>query len=147
MTEFLSSTPSSEVRDAWSFARFAQETIGTPIPYGKDIAVLQRKLNDFFSATPKASWGTLVHTVEYCRAKRKRPALAWGILAQVRWAWAEGILPELDPTAEADTNLEWHIARALETETDPRWRRMLIGACGLENRRATLNAWYRHAGL
>jgi len=147
MTMFLHQITAVEVVDARSFAAFAQQLLGTPIPRGAEIAVLQRKLNDFFRSTPQASWASLAHTVEWCRAKGKRPALAWGVIAHVRWCWADGLLPELDPKPVVEFNVEYAIGRILETETDQAWRDRLIGACGLSNRRNALAAWRDHSCL
>jgi hypothetical protein len=144
VTAYLHVITPAEVVDARTFAEYAQQTLGTPIPSGREIAVLQRKANDFFKSSPQATWGTLARTVEWCRAKKRRPALAWGVIAQVRWAWSDGILPELDPRAAVNSTVEYQIEQILETETEERWRDRLVGACGVSGRSGAL-ASYRRA--
>jgi hypothetical protein len=56
------------------------------------------------------------------------------------------MLPELDPTKRrvVDEDTEAAIWLALDSETDPRWRNMLICADGIDNRRYVLAAWRTH---
>lgn len=141
MSSYLYVLTAADVTDARSFAAYAQQCLGTPEPRGRDIALLQRKLNDFFLATPRATWLTLAHTVEWCRARKRRSATAWGVISHVRWAWSDGLLPELNPQPRVDHNTEYLIELALATESSEMWRDRLIGACGIDNRRAALSAW------
>lgn len=141
MTAFLTPMKAAQVVDCRTFARYAQETVGTPVPRRAEIATLQRKVTEFFALYPQANWAALVATTDWCRAKRKRPAEAWWILKEVRFAWKDGAVPQLDPVVVVDDSVEFHISRALEIETDDRWKRMLIGAVGTENRRKALASW------
>jgi hypothetical protein len=131
----------SDVVDAASFALYAHQLLGTPVPASKDMPVLRKKLNEHFAAHPRSDWRTLAALVEWCRAKRRHPALTWAVLANVKWAWSDGALPLLDPVEVPDKRVEFSIDQALRTETDEDWRRMLVGACGLDNRREVMAAW------
>lgn len=141
MTTYLHTMTAADVIDAKTLAAYSQQCLGTPVPQGKDVALLQRKLNEFFVSSPRASWISLAHTVEWCRATKRRPAHAWGVLFQVRWAWQAGLLPELNPKPPVDHNTEYLIERALESETSEMWRDRLIGACGMDARRSALRSW------
>lgn len=128
----------SDVQDAGSFAGYAQQRLGTSLPCGRDKVVLNTQLKKFWVSNPRATWEMLGTTIDWCVAKRRRPATPWGVLANFRWAWADGViqLPDVE-----DTRTERAITRALEEETDENWRRMLIGAEGIDNRRAIYSAW------
>jgi hypothetical protein len=143
MTDFLRQLAWADVVDGGTYARYAQQNLGTPIPVGgREISLLRKKVNECFAANPEASWSTLASLVDWAKAKRKRTATAWGLLGLVRFAWADGMLPELDPrVAPQDDRVEFGISWALERETEEWWRRRLIGSVGVENRRAALVAW------
>lgn len=141
---FLSVLRSTDVVDARSFAEYAQQILGTPIPESpKDLHILNTKTDEFFVQYPSADWRVLAATVDWCRAKRKRPANAWWIVTEVRYAWNDGAIPDLDPRDPVEKSVEYNIELALEKETDPYWQRMLLGSVGAENRREVLAAWRR----
>ena len=142
MTTYLRQYAPDEVIDPESFAAYAQQCIGTP-HITKDMPAIRRQLKLFFAKNPQATYGTLVRTVDWCRAKKRRPATAMGVISQVRFAWSDGILPELNPhQVTADPGVEYGITMALRTETDTRWRTRLIGASGPDNRRLALVEWH-----
>lgn len=141
---YLSLLRPCDVVDAQTYAEFCQQKVGTPIPTSvRDVVIMKAQLKKFFDETPGATYQTLVRTLDWCKAKRRRPATCWGVIHNVRWAWADGAVPELNPDPPKDRNLEVQIANALTSETDERWRRMLIGACGVENRRIVYREWSR----
>lgn len=143
MSTFLHVVESNEVEDAESFSVFAQQTLGTAHLYGKDMVVLKVRLNKFFKDNPAATYSTLVSTVEYVRAKRKRLAMPWAVIAFVPWAFKDGFLPELDPVnvVYSDPHVESGIAYALERENDPWWVSTLTHANGIKARRMVLGMW------
>jgi hypothetical protein len=144
MTDFLHTLSWAEVVDYRTYARYAQQNLGTPEPIGREIGLLQKKVNVCFEQNPAASWSTLASLVDWAKAKHRRTATAWGLLGMVRYAWVDGMLPELDPVAmPTDDRVEFGIEAALERETDEWWRRRLIGSVGLDNRRQALVSWRR----
>jgi hypothetical protein len=115
--------------------------LGTPYPTGKQMAILKRQLKDLFANNKNASYATLVRTVEWCKARKKRPPHSYTLIAWIRYAWADGYLPELDAKAPVDEPLESLITEALEIEADQQWRYKLIGAQGIEARRKIFESW------
>lgn len=133
-----------DVVDPITFAQYAQQTIGTPLPKGKDVIALRKVLKDFFEENPQIDYALLARLVDWCRSRKKRPASALAVPGYLRYAWAAGHFPELDPNnKDRDDDLERAIDRALEDETNPEWRRRLVGAQGNEARKGVLAAWRR----
>jgi hypothetical protein len=128
-----------DVVDARTFADYVRQILGTPTNTMKDLVTLQKKLKEHQEAWPNADWQTLVRTVDWCKARKKRPARAFLVVDWVRYAWADGYLPELD-TKPVDQQLEEAISEALEVETDTEWRYRLIGAEG-RARKEVYVAW------
>lgn len=113
------------------------------MPLKKDWGQLATLTRRFFDENPRASWGTLVRTVNWAQVKRRSPSHCRFVLALVRHAFADRALPELLPDARDYENrtLETAIRHAMEQETDPSWRRRLAGASGEEARRNALREW------
>jgi hypothetical protein len=143
LTDLLRTLNAVDVVDSSSFARYAQQRIGTPMPTSsRDFSILNAKLRDCFVCEPLVTWDSLASLVDWARAKHRRTASAWGLLGLVRYAWKDGILPELDPDPYAvDIGVERQIDAALEQETDEWWQRRLAGAISVDNQRAALKAW------
>lgn len=141
MTDFFGYMNSAEVVNAKTFAGYVQQQLGTPYPAGYRIAALNKNINEFFTQYPAADYNTLVRTVEFCKARKKRPANATGVLAQIRFAFAAGYLPELVPKERQDDVLEEKIAAALAVERDVRWRDRLIASTGVDARQRVYVAW------
>lgn len=149
MTYLLHQLTPSEVTDVKTFASFANQTIGTSFPRNqREWGQAGKHCSTFFAENPHADWMTLVNTVAWAKAKRRRLATVTALVNSVRWAFADGALPELDPTKRrvVDEYTEEAIWKALDTETDPCWRNMLICANGIENRRLVLHAWRDRQG-
>lgn len=141
MTDFFGYMKATEVKDARTYANFIQQELGTPYPSTKTLPMLSRNCKDFFEQYPQANWMTLVRVVEFCRARKKRPAHAHGVLGQVRYAYSAGFLPELSPRDQVDSDLEERIAEALQSEQDEQWRHRLLASSGIEARRQVYVAW------
>lgn len=133
----------SDVKDDITFAAYAQQTCGIPMPTGKGWVLLRTKVKEFFNQHPDADYMTLVRLTDWCRTRKRRLAHTHSILAMVRYAWRDGVLPEFDPRDRADAAVEQGIAAALDIEDDPEWRRVLIGSRGLVARRGVLEQWRR----
>lgn len=125
--------------DARSFADYVRQILGTPTSTIKDFVMLQKKLKEHQEAWPNADWQTLVRTVDWAKARKKRPTRSWLLVEWVRFAWADGYLPELD-AKPVDQQLEEAISKALEVETDAEWRYRLLGAEG-RARKEVYVAW------
>lgn len=123
---------------AW--AEYVQQTLGVPWPTVRDQAILRNRVQDFFDRYPRADWYTLCRLVQWCKNRKKRDARVWMVLDRFRAAWVAGALPELDPST-VDDNVEARIAAALERESNPTWRRRLLGAVGAQARRVAIDAW------
>lgn len=145
MSNFFGVMSIDEVVDEKTFASFCQQKLGTPYPSGKSIAILRKQSKEFFENNPRANWGTLVRTVEWCRNANKRLPNAYSVFSFVRYAWSKGYLPELDPVQHVDASLEEQISRALRVETDERWKNRLVAASG-DGRREVYNSWVEVRG-
>jgi hypothetical protein len=134
----------SEVTDPDTLARYAQQTIGTKIPNGKEIVLMRTRCKRFFEEYPTADFSTLVHTIDYIRAKRKRVAMPWAVFAFVPWAYKDGFLPELDPRNHVvvDGHVEGQIHWILERETDPWWVNAFTYAVGVDTRKRLLGQYW-----
>jgi hypothetical protein len=124
-----------------AFAEYVQQTMGVPWPTNNDIVVLRKKVNEFFSHYPNADFYTLCRVAGWCRARRKRFQRVWMVVDCFRDAFAAGALPELDRRDHHDADVEAGIAAALQTETDPWWRRRFLGCQGPQLRREALADW------
>jgi hypothetical protein len=128
-----------------AFALFAQQEIGVPFATEKDLVVLRQRINDVFNRCPQATYYTLCRVVRWARTKRVRRARVYQIIDLLPEAWASRALPELDEPVR-DQKVEQRIADALQIETDPSWRRRLIGAMGTSSRNRVLNDWMLSRG-
>lgn len=137
----------SEVKDAHSFAAYAQQTAGIPMPTGKGWVILQARLKDFFACNPQADWGTCVRLVDWARSRKRRVAHTHSVLTLLRYAWSDGALPEFNARDKVEADVERGIQEALTIEGDPEWRRVLIGSKGEESRREVLSQWRRKRSL
>lgn len=150
MTEWLKTWTPDEVVNAkdkpLAFAQYVQQSLGVPWPTLSDQMILRRRIKEFFKATPDADYYTLCRTAQWARSRRRRPPRIWMVVDMVRDAWAAGALPELDPATREDRQLEEAIAKALRVEKREGWRRRLIGAQGLDARRAAYRAWQQDRG-
>lgn len=124
-----------------AFAEFAQQRLGVPWPTQRDMAILRKKIGEFFDHYPRLTFHTLCRVVEWARQRRWRFDRVWKVIDAFRRAWTDGAIPELDPAQQRDERLDASIAQALESETDPVWRRWLIGAEGEDARRKVLEDW------
>jgi hypothetical protein len=127
-----------DVVDADTFSNYVRQVFGTPGNI-TDLVVLRKKLKEYQNTWPNADWNALLRTVDWAKARRKRPAHCYYIVDWVRYAWADGYLPELD-AKPVDEALEDAIREALQVETDPEWRRRLAGSEGRARKEVYL-AW------
>lgn len=146
MKDSLAVLTPKDVTDVKSFARFCQQTMGMPLPRLKDYPILAKQVKMVFDQHPNADWQTICKLTEWARNRKKRFAYPQQLVSQYRLAWADGYLPELDPT-HADPETEAGIAQALETEKDPEWRRRMIRAQGVNGRRKVYEAWRAEQSL
>lgn len=124
-----------------AYAEYCQQTIGTPWPTIKDMAVLRRKIKEFFGHYPQCDYASLCRIAQWSRAHKRRPTRVWLVVENFREAWRDGYLPELDPAERQEINVEVGIAEALDIDERPEWRRRLIGARGVEARREAYTEW------
>jgi hypothetical protein len=144
MTLFLQrEIPAAAVADCPTFATYSQQTIGTKYPNLKEMTTLRRRAKQFFVETPLAGWPTVVSTVGYLRARRRRVDMAWAVFNFVPQAFRDGFLPELDPRNHErdDPYVDAEIAAILATETDPWWVGNLTLAYEPEARRVLVRMW------
>lgn len=137
-------TPDEVAADAdpvAAFAEFAQQKLGTPRPTLQQMIVLRKRAKEFFVEYPHLDVRTFCRVVDWCKAKKRRPAHAVTIIKWVRYAWADGYLPELDPENQPDEDTDRGIKRALELEDDERWRRRLMLVQGRGDRAEALADW------
>lgn len=132
-----------DVVDEITFAQYCQQVLGTPLPKAKDIPALMKAFKEFQADYPKVDWPMLIKLVHWCRNRKRRPVSAMAVLLQLKYAWSQGHFPELDPSRQnpVDENVEQSIARILDQEADPEWRRLLLGAQGMKAREEVLHAW------
>lgn len=135
---YLDRVMPEDVIDPDSYCRYVCQTVGSPWTM-TDSFVMKKKLKTFFKAYPECGYGTLIRIAQWTRSKKKRPPHAYMVVDYARYAWADGALPELDPS-NVDLELERKIGRALEIETDPEWRRKLVLSEG-SGRRAVFQQW------
>lgn len=128
-----------------AFAEYAQQKLGVPWPTQKDLAILRHKITEFFTHYPKLTYYTLCRVVEWARSRHRRYDRVWKVIDAFRYAWTDGVLPELDPNQTDDT-VEARINAALIVETSPTWRRHLLGATGASARRQIIEEWEAKKG-
>jgi hypothetical protein len=140
MAQFLHQWRPEEVVDVCTFAAYSQQQLGTAPAIGKDLKRLSGELAAFWEGNPQADWMTLVRTVAWVKAKKRRLANAGSVLRHVRFAYQDGFLPDLEPR-RTDPEVERRIEQALQLETDHHWRMRLLCTDGMDNRRAALEQW------
>lgn len=125
-----------------AFASYAQQELGVAYPTVKDMAILRKKIKEFFALYDTADYHTLCRIVFWAknRKRKKRFNKTWALVEAWRDALAQGALPELERGA-VDPGLEAEIQRALEVEQRPEWRRRLLGAAGAEARQKAILDW------
>ena len=143
MTLFLREMPATAVADCPSFACYAQQTIGTKYPNVREMGILRGRAKQFFSETPLAEWATVVQTVGYMRARRKRVDMAWAVFNFVPFAFKDGYLPELEPRNHdlRDPDVEAQITSILAQESDPWWVGAMTLATDPAARRDLVRMW------
>jgi len=86
-----------EVDSPESFAMFVQQKLGTPYPTMKEMNILRKYLKEFFTTYPDLNYSVLVKIVDWCKAKKRRPAHSYQVITYLRYAWRDGAIPDLDP--------------------------------------------------
>lgn len=138
---FVEPTKASDVSDAESFCHHVHDLIGTPIA-ARAVARTKKKSKLFFEQYPNADWGTLCRVARWAKDRRKRPAQADYLVDWVRFAWADGRLPELDADPR-DPAVDAAIQEAVAAEPQREWRYRLMRAIGPEAQREVLDLWKR----
>lgn len=132
-----------DVDDPVSFASYVQQVTGTPYPNGKDMAILRKKLKEFFGQHPHMDYKVLCDTVDWCRSKKRRFAHVWQVVGQFRYAWQAGAIDFSNDPVRA--LVERGIDSALEVEMDREWRSRLAyaqsGAQTPEEARKVYEEW------
>jgi Holliday junction resolvase RusA-like endonuclease len=128
------------------FARYCQQTVGTPMPPSDKWPALAKRVKAFFIEYPQANWYTLCRVTQWCRSHNVRPRTTVGLVGCFNSAWKDGAIPELDPHSW-DMEVERRIERALELESDDDWRSRLFLAKGPESRRRAIQEWEDHSAL
>lgn len=123
-----------------AFVCYSQQVLGVPWPTQKDKNALRKQVREFFARYPRADYRTLCRVVQWNRSRNRRFRSVVYVVDTWKDCWVQGKLPELDPP-RVDDEVEERIAEAITVETDPYWRRRLIGAQGREARRQTLSEW------
>lgn len=129
-------TRAEDVKDAVSLCRWASSSYGVPPPTKVDIATLNKKAGELFSAVPGTNWQTIVTIVKWSHSKKRRFGRIWTYLSQYRFAWADGAFEMAPP----ETSLDVQIREAIEEETDPVWRGRLRRSIG-SARQEVLEEW------
>lgn len=123
-----------------AFAQYCAEQIGFPFITVKDLMLLRRGVNTLFEECPQANYYTLCRIVAWAKSKHRRRPRVWQILDFFRYAWADGMLPELNEPVH-DPALDAHINDAVRIEHDPVWRRRLRDTRGVGLRATAYAAW------
>lgn len=131
-----------EVKDAKTFAAWAQATLGCPHANLSDMKMLQKKAKDLFATEPGTDWQTLVKVGLWCRSKKRRLARVGFVVDQFRWAYAAGAV---NTQQLVDDDLEKQMAAALAKETDPNWTARLRRTAP-SAQRAVLREWREARG-
>lgn len=141
-TNFLGYMSPAEVTNNRNFASYCQQELGIPYPSVPNLAKLGKNIKQIFAAYPDANFFTLCRIVDWAKARNKRYAHPHILVMQLRYAWADGYLPELNPKKQTvDVSLEERITAALANETHPFWRERLMGAEGVKARSKIFQAW------
>ncbi len=121
-----------EVDTPEKLARFCQEQTGIPYPTGVQMGLLKKKIKEFLEDNPKATYSSLTNLVLWSKDKGRRYAHVANLVSGgVRYAYMDGYLPELDPN-KTDKSLDELITDAINVETDPQKKMMLINSWSLE---------------
>jgi Holliday junction resolvase RusA-like endonuclease len=128
------------------FARYCQQTVGTPVPQTEKWPALAKRVKVFFIEYPQADWYTLCRVAQWCRTHNVRPRTTVGLVSCFNSAWKDGAIPELDPHSW-DIEVEHRIERALQMEKDEDWRSRLFLAKGPEARRRAIEEWEEFSAL
>lgn len=132
-----------EVDSAQTFCEHVHALIGTPMS-GRDACRTKKKATAFFEQYPQANWQTLCRVARWAKDKKKRPAHADYLIDWVRYAWADGRLPELDADPR-DPEVEAAIQDAVAVEPDRQWRYRLMRAVGPDAQREVLGQWQQRS--
>jgi hypothetical protein len=127
------------VVDMDSAEQFIKQQIGIGYVTQKDGVIFRKKVTDMFKNYPGSSWQTLVRTTEWAKSRRKRYARLHELVEAVRFAYADGYLPELDSNHQEDIDAQ--IRAVLRVEMDPEWRRRLLVAQGTRAKMSVLADW------
>jgi hypothetical protein len=114
------------------FCQYAERTLGMPYTRKKDINQTRVEAHKLFEKHPTLDWRSLCRVVDWMRARKKRVDVPWKAITYFRWAWKDGVLPELNWSDHQDQDLEQEIAQIL-----PR----LIVTQGVEARTRALEDW------
>ena len=125
---------SKDVTSWDTFARYAQQRLGTPYPSsGADWQRAKVKIEPLFDQYDHFSFSTLAALVDWAHSKKKR----FGSLGEVCWhvtdAFREGALEDMIPGAKELESWQEKMWTALETldpndEGDKVWRQRLLTA-------------------
>lgn len=140
MTHPFSIIRPESVKDMDSAEQFIKQQIGIGYVTLKDGVIFRKKVTEMFKNYPGSSWQTLVRTTEWAKSRRKRYARLHELVEAVRFAYADGYLPELDANNEEKIDAE--IRSVLQTEMDPAWRRRLLVAQGMRAKMSVLEDWH-----
>lgn len=132
-----------EVVDAVTFGDYVHERLGVPYPGFKALAILRKKSKLFLQQNPRADWQTFVRVADWARAKKKHPADVWWLIDATKYAFADGYLPELDPSTQVEDNVTRLIYAACQEETDRHWRDRLLSVQG-DSRILVYEQWLQH---
>lgn len=133
-----------EIDNADSLEQYIKQQLGVGYVTAKDGVVYRKKINEFFEQYPAADWSTLVKVVDWAKSKKRRYDRLYKVIESVRYALADGCLPELVPDPEKDMDDAIH--EALRSETDDNWRRRLLVAQGARAKEAALAEWVQVRG-
>lgn len=128
-----------------AFSQYVQQRLGTPAPTQVDRAKLKKEVKIFFKQYPHTDWHSLCRVVIWAASRKVRPVRVYTVLNYVRYAWAAGALPELDPGNATDPEADALVQVALRMETDPRWRRRLVLARSPGAKREVYSLWENEA--
>lgn len=111
-----------DVVDVKSFYDYAQQEVGIPKPYAKEIAILRKTINQFFEDNPNTDWNSLAKIVVWAKRNKARfQSPTTLVMYGHRKAFVAGYLPELDPNyIDTDRLMEARDA-AIRVETDEKW--------------------------
>lgn len=109
-----------------TLAQYCQEQTGIPYPSKGQIAILRKAVKEFFEKYPNATYESLTNLVKWSKDNHRRYAQTANLISGgVRYAFAAGYMPELDPKY-TEKSLETLLNEAIAIETDPFKRDTLI---------------------